>query len=443
MSDTPIRDFIETLIDENTHRLFMPGHKGSMDGIFSEISKYDITEIQGADYLYKPVGIIRESEKNAEQLFGAGATCFSVNGSSQSIFAMIKTAVRKKIAINRNCHISAINTVGLLGIDTVFINNEINEKTKLVEPITPEQVEKTLKNNKDVDGVFVTSVDYFGQVADIKGISEVCEKYNVKLLTDNAHGVSLAFLEKSIHPIHCGADFCCDSLHKTENSLTGTALLHMKDQKYYNYVKKNMEMFSSTSPSYILMLSIEDCIARLRTGDNVQLIKEFINKNENILRTFEKNGFDVLKNNFSLRIVISGEKLGYNGDELAKVLRENNIEPEYVSENYIVLLPSLNTDDETYENMKKTLSSIEKKDKKTENEIFENHYIPVKKMTISHALKEETETVPIDNTSGRVIAETVSKCPPGIAVIVPGEIINENIIKSLKNTGNLMVKVVK
>lgn len=253
----PICDFVKNYAEQNYTRLHMPGHKGHS---FVGCEKYDITEIVGADSLFEADGIIAESEKNASELFGTGATLYSAEGSSLCIRAMLYLIRQKKantgrkplIAATRNAHKVFALTVSLLDIDVLWIENERENSTLCDCLITAEQLDKTLANlSCPPDAVFITSPDYLGNIADIKGLANIAHKYGSLLLCDNAHGAYLKFLDNGSHPIDNGADMCCDSAHKTLPALTGGAYLHINKTAPV-FLKQNareaLSMFGSTSP---------------------------------------------------------------------------------------------------------------------------------------------------------------------------------------------------
>ena len=255
---TPIFDFLEQYSRGGTVRVHMPGHKGRdvFGKDFSRLFEYDITEIKGADELFEAEGIIAESEKNASRLFGTAATFYSAGGSTLCIQAMLAAVCKKTSAFicGRNAHRSVMNSCVLLGLEPCWVYPEYEEGSAVSGEITPETVRTAIEAYalKKPACVFITSPDYLGKIADIKGISEVCHEYGIPLIVDNAHGAYLAFTEPSQHPINLGADMCCDSAHKTLPVLTGGAYLHIGDglcREKIPEIKRYMALFGSSSPS--------------------------------------------------------------------------------------------------------------------------------------------------------------------------------------------------
>ena len=256
MISTPICDFARDYAERNPGRFHMPGHKGKA---FLGCEDRDLTEIEGADDLYHPAGIIAESEANASKLFG-WPTVYSTEGSSLCVRAMLALAYtaagrKGRVLAGRNAHKTFLSAAILLDFPIRWL---WAGEDYLSCPVTPEQVERAiLEEGEKPFAVYLTSPDYLGNMADIRGISGVCRKYGVRLLVDNAHGAYLKFLPESRHPMDLGVDYCCDSAHKTLPVLTGGAYLHFREEGMRGKVKDAMALFGSTSPSYLIMQSLD------------------------------------------------------------------------------------------------------------------------------------------------------------------------------------------
>ena len=263
--NTPICDFVNKYAESEKARFHMPGHKGKG---FLGTEHLDITEIDGADVLYNAKGIIKESQENASKLFGSEKTLYSAEGSSLSIRAMLYLALlyakqsgrKPAIAAFRNVHKAFISASALLDIETQWIYPE-NQSGIISCGISPQNVDVLLTGIEEKPAaLYVTSPDYLGNVQDIAGLSEVCKKHGILLLVDNAHGAYLKFLPQDIHPITLGADICCDSAHKTLPVLTGGAYLHISENApdiLYAEAERAMSLFASTSPSYLILQSLD------------------------------------------------------------------------------------------------------------------------------------------------------------------------------------------
>ena len=262
--ETPICDFVKKYAESGAMRLHMPGHKGvSLLGM----ERMDITEIGGADSLYEASGIIRESERNASALFGS-ETFYSTEGSSHCIRAMLyltalhakQTGKKPLIAAGRNAHRTFLSAAALMDFEVMWLTAE-NQESYLSCRIGARELEEKLRAaEKKPTAVYLTSPDYLGNTADIAAIAEVCHRQEILLLVDNAHGAYLRFLPESRHPIDLGADICCDSAHKTLPALTGAAYLHVSDRAadlFRGQAKNSLALFGSTSPSYLILQSLD------------------------------------------------------------------------------------------------------------------------------------------------------------------------------------------
>ena len=262
--NTPIVDFVRGYAAGEILRLHMPGHKG-LPALGPEA--LDITEVPGADVLYHAEGVIAESERNAAALFGSAKTLYSAEGSSLCIRAMLFLALqyarltgrKPLIAAGRNAHRVFLSGCALLGLDISWLYDE--EGTPLSCSVKPEALEALLEEEKPA-AVYLTSPDYLGRRADVPALAAVCRRHGALLLVDNAHGAYLSFLEPSQHPLDLGADLCCDSAHKTLPVLTGGAYLHLSKacpSALPPMAGAAMRLFASTSPSYLILQSLDLC----------------------------------------------------------------------------------------------------------------------------------------------------------------------------------------
>lgn len=432
--NTPIYDFVKKYSESDTIRLHMPGHKGSS---FLGCEKLDITEISGADALYGADGIIAESEKNASELFGSKATFYSAEGSSQCIKAMLCLAKMKSesknftVLASRNVHKAFIYACGLLNIRVRWLFDK-NDKFSLCRcNITAEQLDDALKKEK-ADAVYVTSPDYLGGELDIKALSDVAHSHEAVMLVDNAHGAYLRFLPESRHPMDLGADMCCDSAHKTLPVLTGGAYLHINNEKFIDSAKKALEMFGSTSPSYLILQSLDLCNAYLADGYKEKLLG-CINKLDNLKKQLISNGWNVQESD-PLKLTVFS-----SGMDLSEKLRKCAIECEYEDPDYTVMMFTPETHDVAYE---KIVSAFGVCDIKNQ---LSSMFLPVpeKCMKIHDALFSENECVSLENAVSRVVADTTVGCPPAVSVVVSGERISVEAAEIMKYYGIDKISVIK
>ncbi len=427
---TPIVDFLNEYRKSNKIRFHMPGHKGVS---FLGCEGIDLTEVHGADALYEAEGIIAESENNASLLFGSGRTLYSTEGSSQCIRAMLYLALnnRKKnssktIVAARNVHKAFVYAAALLDFEIIWLMPK-ESKSLCSCPITAEMLAETLKNLKNPPAaVYVTGVDYLGNIADIKALSVVCHDYDTVLAVDNAHGAYLRFLQPSQHPIDLGADICCDSAHKTLPVLTGGAYLHISKNAptgFAEEAKAAMALFGSTSPSYLTLASLDMCNSYLAGGYRKNL-SEMIKLIENARKSLFENGWHI-ESTDPLRITIcaSEEK---TGNDIADMLREQGIECEYSDPDFVVLMI-------TPENTEEELCTLIKAMKMCKTPYKANDFTQLKAAQTVTSVRESLfarhETVPAEKALGRVCGTPTVSCPPAIPIAVSGELIDENMLE--------------
>lgn len=439
---TPIVSFLRSYQEKSPVRMHMPGHKGA--GILG-FEGMDLTEIYGADELFAAEGIIKESEQNASSLFGC-PTYYSTQGSTLCIQTMCtilcqdaKSKGKKpKILAGRNAHRSFIHAAALLDFEIEWL---YGNSDYLSCKIHAEDLEKAIIESLPT-AVYLTNPDYLGNLLDIQSLASVCKKHNVLLAIDNAHGAYLRFLEPSLHPIDLGADLCCGSAHKTLPVLTGGAYLHLSDslnQVWKNDVKHFMEYFSSTSPSYLIMASLDATNEVLDTTFKKSL-SECIQRVDGLKNTLTQHGYTILFGE-PMKITISTKEFGYTGNEIANLLMECDIYSEFYDSDYIVLMPSPYNTKDDLKRLETCLCGIDRKpiliNKPPKLEQSK------KAMNVRQALFSSSITLDVSKSLGQVCSSVTVSCPPAILPVIPGEVISESSIEVMKYYGIETVRVVK
>lgn len=439
---TPIVSFLKSYQEKSPVRMHMPGHKGA--GILG-FEGMDLTEIYGADELFAAEGIIKESEQNASSLFGC-PTYYSTQGSTLCIQTMCtilcqdaKSKGKKpKILAGRNAHRSFIHAAALLDFEIEWL---YGNSDYLSCKIHAEDLEKAIIESLPT-AVYLTNPDYLGNLLDIQSLASVCKKHNVLLAIDNAHGAYLRFLEPSLHPIDLGADLCCDSAHKTLPVLTGGAYLHLSEslnQVWKNDVKHFMEYFSSTSPSYLIMASLDAANEVLDTTFRNSL-SECVRSVASLKNTLVQHGYTILSGE-PMKITISTKEFGYTGNEIANLLMECDIYPEFYDSDYIVLMPSPYNTKDDLKRLETCLCGIERKP------ILVNKPPKLeqskKAMNVRQALFSSSITLDVSKSLGQVCSSVTVSCPPAILPVIPGEVISESSIEVMRYYGIETVRVVK
>lgn len=438
-----LKQFIDHYIERGDSRFHMPGHKGNAPLLaVSDLQRYDLTEIAGADSLYEADGILRKLEERAARLYGAADTLLSAGGSTLCIQTMLAAAFGPgdTVLAVRNVHAAFLNACTLLRLNPVWIYPEAVDSSGVSGAAAPWQIKEALAAHPKAKGVYLTTPDYLGTMTDIAAIAAICHAKGLPLLVDNAHGAALRFLPPDRHPMTLGADLCCDSAHKTLPVLTGGAFLHSGGRYGRKLLKERMALFGSTSPSYLILLSIDLCLDYLEGEGR----KEYLETAEAVerLRGFcAANGVPVLHGGDPLKLSVGTGLLGYSDTDAGTHFRGRRIEPEYIGGGYTVLMASPFNTESDWERLKTAVFTLKPKPAlKADPVSFRPS--PVLMPLWQAAFADAEEVSPADAV-GRIAARTVIACPPGVPVAVPGEEITPNVEKILKNSGILSVKVVK
>lgn len=441
---TPICDFVREYASSMATRLHMPGHKGI--GPLG-IEALDITEIDGADVLYRSRGIIRESENNAAALFGSARTVYSTEGSSLSIRAMLYLAClyakengkRPHILAGRNAHAVFTYAAAMLDFDVTWLYPEGN----IFSFASVEQVEKTLADmDEPPTALYITSPDYLGSFASTQYLAKVCKKYGVLLLVDNAHGAYTRFCFETCHPINLGADMCADSAHKTLPVLTGGAYLHVSKGAptlFCEQAERAMALFASTSPSYLILQSLDAANAYLADGYSAKVTR-FENATGDLCDALEKMGYKTVGAD-ALKITLASKSYGYTGDELAGILKKSGIVCEFYDEDYVVMMFTPEMGEGVLEKVRNALAEIPRR--ATINECAPTFARAERAMSIREAMLAPSEVVDVQNARGRVLADAGVSCPPAIPIVMCGEVIGDEQIRLFEYYGIKTVRVVK
>ena len=420
----------------------MPGHKG-----IGDVERHDLTEVSGADSLYEASGIIKDSEENASNLFGS-YTLYSTEGSSLSIRAMLYLALltnrsntRPVILAGRNAHKVFISAAALLDFDIEWLSG--SNASYLAVDISAEDVAERIDSmSTKPTAVYITSPDYLGNMTDISGIARVCKERNVLLLIDNAHGAYLAFTEPSLHPISLGADMCADSAHKTLPCLTGGAYLHLADtvpNTVKQRAKSALALFGSTSPSYLILASLDKVNAYIADGYTEKL-SSFILKLNELKQRLVHAGYEIVGNE-PMKLTIKPKSYGYTGYEIADILTRNRIVPEFADPDYTVLMPTPEISEADLKWLEEVFTSLSKKEKITSAPPMLS--LPERCTSPREAILKDAETVRAIDACGRVLADITVGCPPAVPIVVSGEIVDENAIKVFEYYGIEKCSVLK
>lgn len=437
----------------------MPGHKRqwkekyAME--FPNPFSIDITEIEGFDNLHHPEGILKESMEWASEIYGSDKTYYLINGSSCGILSAIGGCILngETILMSRNCHKSAYHGVFLNHLKIRYVYPQIVSEFGLQGGLIPEDVENMLIKHRDIKAVLVVSPTYDGIVSDIQKVAEIVHRHGLPLIVDEAHGAHFLYGKKAGFPVSAlelGADIVIQSLHKTLPSFTQTALMHVKNG--YVDIKRldrYVQMYQSSSPSYVLMAGIENCI-RYMSEDGCEKMNLFHVKLEEarkklsemkFLKIFpvEEKGkhgvFDVDPS----KIIVSTKNTGISGSQLSDILRERyHLEMEMSTSDYVTAITTLADTKEGLDRLCDAMMEIDF----SLNQEFKNiidtipvtsipsftDILPESSMTISNAMDSPREKVLISKSEGRISSEFIYIYPPGIPIVAPGEVMKKKFI---------------
>ncbi len=443
--NTPICDFVKKYSEKAPLRLHIPGHKGKK---LLGFEQYDITEIEGADSLYDSFGIIAESEKNASALFGCD-TFYSAEGSSQCIRAMCdlicryakESRRRPLIAAARNVHRTFLSAAALLDFEVVWVFPE-NEGSYLSCGLSAEYLDEFFSSQVQKPIAFyLTSPDYTGKTADIAEISRVCRKHGVLLAVDAAHGAYMKFLPHSTFPTDIGADICCSSAHKTLPALTGAAYLHISKtapEGFSRQAKQSLALFGSTSPSYLILQSLDALNGYLSTYS--EKLARFTSKAALLKNRLNAQGYSLFGEE-PLKLTLRPKGYGYRGYELAQELSAHNLFCEFADPDFTVLTLTPELCDEELRLLENTLLNIPKKAAVCEYPPQISKATPA--LSIRDALLSPSQSVSVKECEGRILADASVACPPAVPVLVSGELIDRCARDAFDYYGINQISVVK
>ncbi len=430
----PLQNAVEQYIQKDMARFHMPGHKGKGSGVWKEILRYDITEVEGADSLFHADGPLLALEQQFAKAYGTRRTLLSAGGATLCIQTMLALAcgIGKKVVMSRNIHRAAINACALLDLQPVWLYPEPDAGDWFSGRYTGAALETLLQKNPDAAAVYLTSPDYFGVFSDIRGLAAVCARYGLPLLVDNAHGAHLKFLPQGYgkwHPADCGAAICCDSLHKTLPAMTGGALLHIMDERYIAQAKERMSLFGSTSPSYPIMLSCEHALeyAQKEAARDFAWTAYRFGRIRQI--ALEKGMACPQGECDPAKLSVAFAAAGFTAGEFGEYLRGNSIEPEYISNTACVWMGNGKNSLRDYERLEKAFAHLEPKRHTAAPQLVLPR--PKQVCSVREAVFAPAEWVDTEQALGRVAAGENSPCPPGIPVVMGGERIDRQTQEAL------------
>lgn len=413
--------------------MHMPGHKRNRLWNMCNPYSIDITEIDGFDNLHSPDGLIADIEERASKTYHSLHTCLLVNGSTAGILAGISAVCHKKdrILISRGSHISVYHAAEICELRTETITPEYNEYG-IMKGLTAAQVRASFSQYDDISLVVLTSPTYEGMFSEVSEIAEIVHENSAILMVDEAHGAHLRF-SGYISAIDCGADIVVHSLHKTLPAFTQTALLHICSSRIsFNSVRHYLDIFQTSSPSYILMAGIERCIDYLGSHpeEDFRLYMKRLRRLYRNLKTLMHLKIIEHEDRDMGKIVIFTGKSSISGRELYNILIEKyHIQPEMASCESILCMTSVCDTEEGFNRLEKALLEIDISLEDMDKPVYRYaSHLPDKVFEISETSMMLNERIPINESEGRISADYLYMFPPGIAVLLPGEKIDSELL---------------
>ena len=460
MSKLPLVEGVLNYIKKKNIYFSMPGHKQGEGFLSTDIGKeikenilkLDITEVDGVDNLHNPTGIIKEAQIKLSKLYGSKKSYFLVNGSSSGNMIMIFSSFEEgdKVIVDRNCHKSIFNTFIIRKLKTVYTKNKIQKDFNLPLSVDSNYIIKTINENKDAKGIIITYPNYYGICCDLEKIINEAKKYNMKVLIDCAHGAHFGInknLPKS--PIELGADLVVMSSHKTLPSLTQTAFLHVNDEDLIDKVNFYFNTFMSTSPSYLFLISMDysryylDEYGEKAYENLIKLLEVYKQKinSLNHLHIIDKKDIMPEYTLDKSRYVLHIQK-GYSANLLMNYLLKNNIQCEMNDTYNIVIILSPFHVEKEIKYLYEVLLNCDFSNLKIKDQDILNHSIPQKKLESFEVLNKNKKIIKLEDALGCVCSENIIPYPPGIPIIMMGEIMDEETIKTIKYYKNNGIEVI-
>ena len=451
-----IEQKLKALAQSDVYPFHMPGHKRQLSGFFPY--ELDITEIEGFDNLHHAKGLLFEAQQYAAQMYQSRKAYYLVNGSTCGILAAISAATTKggRVLVARNCHKAVYNAIYLRGLKAEYVY-PVATHYEIQGQIQAADVERKLVEKPDIQAIVITSPTYDGLVSDIRAIADLAHTHGIPLIVDEAHGAHFGLDEAfPDNATVLGADAVIMSVHKTLPAPTQTALLHLcSDRINVTKMEKFLGIYETSSPSYVLMAGIEESLRLADEARGAQM-KEYVRRLQifrekmrrlTILRVPDRADFtgeeayayDIGK----LLLVTNGAIPGKVLQE--KLLKQYGLQMEMSSGNYVLAMTSFMDTEEGLERLSEALLEIDATLTVTDQrEMFSPEKIyrqPKKAMEIDEVQDGESTSVAFSEAEGRICADYIYLYPPGIPVIVPGEVLDQQTLTVIETCQKMELDV--
>lgn len=397
----------------------------------------DLTEVEPFDDLHHPEGLLKRSQEAAAAVFGAKQSYYLVNGSTCGLLAAICSLKGGSVIVSRNCHKAVFHGIELSGAMPVIIDTEL-DGNGIYGPVTPEGVLEAVSENPEAAAVIITSPTYEGVISDIKGILSVLKPFGIPLIVDEAHGPHLGFCDYFPESsARLGADVVIQSLHKTLPALTQSAILHLNSELIdRRELERQLRIFQTSSPSYVLMASMDYCVRGLAENsmnwfsDYAKRLEAFyaLARGLKRLKLFDSGLRDKSK------IVLLPGTSGLTGFELAERLLNLGVQCEMSALGYSILMTSICDTDENFTRTSEAIFAIDSEETAVckSNMLYTSLCKPLQVVSPREAMLSDTEMVDIGQCGGRVCAEYIMAYPPGVPLVIPGQQLDESALLGIE-----------
>ncbi len=463
---TPLYEFLRQHASKAPASFHMPGHKGAelyqrfgYGDFMKDFFDYDVTEIPGADNLFQTEGVLQEIQEHYRELYEVENSYLLVNGTSGGIIASILASVKKggKLIMARNCHKSVFNALTLGDVQPVYAYPEENEEYGISGPVPAKEIAHLLDANRDVEAVILPSPNYYGICSDIQSIASEVHKRGKILIVDQAHGAHLKFFnahgfgDMPLCAEEAGADLVINSTHKTLASLTQSAVLNRATVRVDKFVLEDkLQAIQSTSPSYILMTSLDINAAILKEYGKALIQEWGGNLNHFYQKAAEIKGLKVMEKFPGLDWSKLNVSLGIPGGELERqLMEEHGVFIELFTGDFVMCMTGIGN---TRRHMDQLLNGLAEISEKPEVQEY-LHQIPKCRSSSAHASTQQRDgelypipkercLVSLEEAEGKICASSVIPYPPGIPLLCPGEKFHKEQVAHIKTLRAMGEKVI-
>lgn len=449
----PIAEALEKFHNNRVVPFDVPGHKRGKGNpeltafLGQRCMSIDVNSMRPLDNLCHPVSVIREAEELAAEAFGAGYAFFMVGGTTSAVQAMVFTAAKRgdKIILPRNVHRSVINAMVLCGAVPVYVNPAVDKRLGISLGMSVSDVEKAVKENPDAKAILANNPTYYGICSDIKTITELAHKNNMLMLADEAHGTHFYFGENlPLSAMAVGADMASVSMHKSGGSLTQSSFLLTGKNMNSGRVRQIINLTQTTSGSYLFMSSLDISRKNLAVGGKeifkkVNYLADYARSEINQIGDFYAYSKELVNGDSifdfdTTKLSVNTVDTGLAGIEVYDILRDDyDIQIEFGDMGNILAYISVGDRERDIERLVGAMSEIRRRYRKDKSGMLISEYIPPHVVTSpQEAFYADKESLPLDESKGRICSEFVMCYPPGIPILAPGEEVTDDVIRYIK-----------